>query len=42
MKSAEVLLVGLVEGRIGVQVRGEEVFDDGGIIRAGVLCAMLR
>ena len=33
---------GLVEGRIGVQVRNEEVLNDGGIIREGVLCAMLR
>ena len=28
--------------RIGVQVRNEEVLNDGGIIREGVLCAMLR
>ena len=33
---------GLVEGRIGVQVKGDEVLSDGGIIREGVLCDMLR
>ena len=32
----------MVEGRIGVQVRSEEVLNAGGIIREGVLCAMLR
>ena len=31
---------GLVEGRIGVQVRSEEVLNDGGI-RKSVMCAML-
>ena len=42
MKSAEVPVDGVVDGRIGVQVRSEEVLNDGGIIREGVLCAMLR
>ena len=33
---------GLVKERNGVQVRSEEVFNDDGIIRENVLCAMLR
>ena len=33
---------GLVEGRIGMQMRSEEVLNGGGIIRENVLCAMLR
>ena len=33
---------GLVEGRIRVQVRSEEMLNDGGIMGESVLCAMLR